>query len=123
MIDKARAHYAGTRGEYSAYPCPGDKGFLGYFKLDAKALGEMIRNGADDAEVARYVSAHAKGHQAAFRESLRNPSSNPILMLALYVMRRNLRKRMESIDRDIDWSRVNSISKVLAVEEGHPLPD
>jgi hypothetical protein len=122
LIDKARAHYAGTRGEYSAYPCPGDRGFLGFFKLDANALGEKIKSGADDAAIARYVHSIAQGDQAAFRASLRNPSRNPILILALYVMRRNLRQRLAASRPDIDWSRVNSISKLLAVEEGHPLP-
>jgi hypothetical protein len=122
LIDKARAQYAGTRGEYSAYPCPGDRGFLGFFKLDAEALGQKIKSGADDGVIANYVCANAKGDQAAFRDSLRNPSKNPILMFALYVMRRNLRKRLGATRPDIDWSQVNSISKLLAVEEGHPLP-
>jgi hypothetical protein len=123
LVDKARAHYAGTRGEYSAYPCPGDKGFLGFFKLDANALGEKIKSGADDGEIANYVCSNAKGDQVVFRNSLRNPSKNPILMLALYVMRNNLRKRLGATRPDIDWSQVNSISKVLAVEEGYPLPN
>jgi hypothetical protein len=122
LIDKARAQYAGTRGEYSAYPCPGDRGFLGFFKLDPKALGQKIESGADDEVIASYVCANAKGDQAAFRNSLRNPSKNPILMIALYVMRRNLRKRLGGTRQDIDWSQVDSISKLLAVEEGHPLP-
>src|ERR1700743_2666157 len=112
LIDKARAQCAGTRGEYSAYPCPGDRGFLGFFKLDAKALGQQIESGADDGAIASYVCANAKGDQAAFPDSLRNPSKNPILMFALYVMRRKLRKRLGASRPDIDWSRVDSISKL-----------
>ncbi len=32
------------------------------------------------------------------------------------------RLRLGATRPDIDWSQVNSISKLLAVEEGHPLP-
>jgi hypothetical protein len=122
MIDKARATFAGTNGEYSPYPCMGDKGFLGAFKLDANALGDLIKGGAEEAEIAAYVRANAQGDQEAYRQYLRKPPTNPIIGLALFVMRRSVRKKIGASRPDIDWARVDALPKVLAIEEGHPLP-
>lgn len=46
MIDKARATFAGTNGDYTPFPCPGDKQFLRYFGIDAGELGRLIVPGA-----------------------------------------------------------------------------
>ncbi|MDB5097455.1 MAG: hypothetical protein JWM80_1876 [Cyanobacteria bacterium RYN_339] len=122
MIDKARAFYAGTHGEYSPYPCMGDKGFLGAFQLDANAIGDLIKGGADDEAIAAYVRQHAHGDKEAFRQSLRNPRSNPIIGIALFFMRRNLKKKLGATRPDVDWTKVDAIPKLLAIEEGHSLP-
>jgi hypothetical protein len=122
LIDKARAFYAGKHGEYSAYPCMGDKGFLGAFQLDHVALGELIKSGADDAAIGAYVKDHAKGDIDAYRQSLRKPATNPLIGIAVYFMRRSVRKKVGASRPDLDWSKVDAIAKILAVEEGHPLP-
>jgi hypothetical protein len=122
LVDKARACNAGLNGEYSPYPCMGDKGFLGAFKLDHAALGELIKSGADDSAIADYVRTHAKGDPKAYNQSLRMPAGNPMIGIALFFMRRSLRKKLGNTRPDVDWSKVDAIAKLLAVDEGHPLP-
>jgi hypothetical protein len=122
LIDKTRAFYAGTHGEYSPYPCVGDKNFLGAFKLDGEALGEVIKGGASDEEIAAWVEAHAKGDKAGFRAALRQKVSNPLINLALKFVRGGVKRRLAASQPDVAWERLDTFSKVLAVEEGHPLP-
>jgi hypothetical protein len=59
MIDKCRAELLGQSGSYH-YNCPLDRRFLAAAGLEAAALREFIATGADDAEVAGCMSAHAK---------------------------------------------------------------
>lgn len=123
MIDKARAEFAGTNGEYSAYPCPGDQSFLKHFGLDPRPLGELIKGGADDAAIAAHVRQHATStDQAGFARGLQGPLTNPIYKLALFFMRRGLRNRIGASRPDIPWDRIRSFAMLVAAEERHPLP-
>jgi len=120
MIDKAHALYAGTLGDYSPYPCPGDKGFLGHFGLDAAPLGELIKGGASDDEIVAYVRANAKGGEEAkeaFRRTQRQPATG--LMWLVVVVFRWLQQRKHP---QRDFGRADSLAKILAIEEGHELP-
>jgi hypothetical protein len=124
MIDKVRALYAGTLGDYSPYPCPGDRKFLGHFGLEHAPLGELIKGGASDEEVAAYVRQHAKGGEeakAAFIKNQRSPNTG-FLALALWVMRLLAAGKLRAKYPGIEIGSIDSIAKLLALEEGHPLP-
>jgi hypothetical protein len=125
VIDKARAYFAGTHGDYSPYPCPGDKGFLTYFRLDANALGEVIKGGASDDEIAAYVRAHTSrtaAETAAYAEAMLHPPGNPIVRLALFVMKRKLKSRFQARYPQRSFAEIDSFPKMLALDEGHPIP-
>jgi len=59
LIDKVRALQAGTLGEYTPFPCGGDRRFLATAGIDADALKDLIFKGASDAEILAYIKAHA----------------------------------------------------------------
>ena len=58
MIDKARATFAGTNGDYT-HPCPGDKAFLAFIKMDPEEFREIIMRTETDDEV--LAEMHAWG--------------------------------------------------------------
>ena len=126
MNDKARAHFAGTLGEYSPYPCPGDQNFLRHFGIDAAALGEVIKGGADDAAIAAWVQAHAAkaddATKAAFRAKLRGPERNPVLRLALWFFTRKNLAAIEKNSPHVRRDQIVGFSHMVAAEEGHALP-
>lgn len=122
MIDKARAGFAGTLGEYSVYPCAGDRAFLGHYRLDAAALGTMIRDGASDGAIAAYVMDHARGDHAAFKARLTEPYGNPFRRLALFAFRTMVARRSATTHPGVDWGRHHTFARVIAAEEGHPPP-
>jgi len=53
-IDKARAHWAGTLGEY-IYDCPMDKQLFKTLGIDAAALAAIVEQAADDRAVLERV--------------------------------------------------------------------
>lgn len=121
MIDKARAMYAGTLGDYSPYPCPGDRLFLSHFALDPAPLGDLIKGGASDDEILAYVQAHAKGGEAAvqaFRANQRQPATG-FVGLALKFFRWKNRQAILARHPGLDLSKLDSFPKMLAAEEGH----
>jgi hypothetical protein len=124
MLDKARAHFAGTRGEYSAYPCAGDKNFLDFFGLDADALGALVRDGESDEAIAVWVKQHAKRPDdgPAFRRKLLSPSPNPLINVAMAIFKWKIAREMRAKGRPADFSGIDTFSKLIAVEEGHPVP-
>ncbi|HEY9855895.1 MAG TPA: DUF5069 domain-containing protein [Stenomitos sp.] len=125
LIDKARATFAGTLGDYTPYPGPGDRQFLWYFGLSARELGKLIQSGASEEEIVGYVQRHTKRTAAekdALWRSYFEPPRNPIMRLAfgLYVARGV--KRLKAAQPDLDPSRIKTLPQLLAAEEGHPLP-
>lgn len=70
MIDKARAHLAGTLGEYS-YPCGMDRAALDFYGVSADALLDLIREDATDEAIARFVRAHMVPRSADDLEAFR----------------------------------------------------
>lgn len=125
VIDKARAYFAGTHGEYSAYPCPGDKSFLSHFGIESAPLGELIKSGADDAAIAAWVQTHAKkaddATKAAFRKQLRSPERNPLIKLALWVFTRKNMAAIKKNSPNVRPEQIVSFSCMISAEEGHPL--
>lgn len=124
MLDKARAHFAGTRGAYSAYPCAGDKNFLGFFGLDADALGALVRDGESDEAIAAWVKQHAKRPDdgPAFRQQLLTPSPNPLINVAMGLFKWKIAREMKANGRPADMAGIDTFAKLIALEEGHPIP-
>ena len=58
LVDKCRAELLGQAGSYH-YNCPMDRKFFAATGLEADALREFIATGADDEEVAAWMSAQA----------------------------------------------------------------
>jgi len=58
LVDKCRAELLGQAGSYH-YNCPMDRKFFAATGLEADALREFIATGADDEEVAGWMSAQA----------------------------------------------------------------
>ncbi|HEY9900465.1 MAG TPA: DUF5069 domain-containing protein [Pantanalinema sp.] len=117
LIDKARAGFAGTRGEYTAYPCGADKRFIAAYGLDADALGEVIKSGASDEEIVAWVKANQKAvtaeEVAAFRKHQLAPITDPEMLAYFTPMRDAAAPGRPEID---NWS------KLIAVEENHAIP-
>ncbi|HEY9900051.1 MAG TPA: DUF5069 domain-containing protein [Pantanalinema sp.] len=125
LIDKARAFYAGTHGDYTPYPCPGDRQFLSYFGLDAGSLGDLIKSGASDEAIADRVKRTAKRTAAetkAFGDAFLVPSPNPLLRFALGLFIKRSIARVKKARPGTDASGIDTMAKVLCLEEGHPIP-
>lgn len=54
LLDKARAHVAGTLGEY-IWPCPLDKRFFAFTGLTPEEIVEQLQKGASDTEMLAFV--------------------------------------------------------------------
>ena len=63
ILDKARAKAAGKIGEY-IYPCPYDKRFLEFVKIDPDALLAEVQTGKGDGEILEWINQNA-GHKPA----------------------------------------------------------
>lgn len=59
LVDKCRAELLGQSGSYH-YNCPMDRRFFAVAGLEAEQLREFIATGADDNQVAEWMSAHAR---------------------------------------------------------------
>lgn len=117
LIDKARAFFAGTHGEYTPYPCPADKRFLDLYGLDAEALGDVIRGGASDDEVAAWVQKHQVARTleevAEFVRAQALPPADPGVAAYLAEQAKALAPERTDID---------SFAKLICLEENHPFP-
>ena len=58
-IDKCRAVLNGTAGEYH-YACPLDQRWLTFAEVNAEELKNFVATGATDAEIADWITKHAK---------------------------------------------------------------
>jgi Domain of unknown function (DUF5069) len=63
MLDKGRAHIAGTVGEYH-YNCPLDQRFTGFAGIDADELLQLLKEGKSDSEVLAWIQS--KTHRTDF---------------------------------------------------------
>jgi hypothetical protein len=94
---------------------------LNFFGLDAQAVGELIKSGADDAAIAAYVSAHAKGDRAAYLKSLETPPTG-WRALVLRVFRWRSAAAIRAKHPGLDLSTLTTFPSLLVAEEGHPMP-
>ncbi len=58
LIDKTRAHLAGTVGEYK-FNCPIDSRFFQFFGIGPDAFKEAVKQAPDDSAVLQWVKAHS----------------------------------------------------------------
>jgi hypothetical protein len=121
LIDKVRALKAGTLGEYSVYPCGGDRHFLGALGLDAEALKAEIDADKDDAAILAWVKAHlpadAEARIAAYGAQSRAPLSGEMVGWL-----EEAKKGLAAARPELDLSGVTTFGQLICVEEGHPLP-
>ncbi len=118
LIDKARAYFAGTNGEYAAYPCGMDRAFIGFYQLDTDALAAEIKAGKDEHEIASWVRQHQAPRSpeevAAFkRRFLLTPPEEPELLAFLTQLREGVAPGRTELD---------TFAKVICFEEKHPIP-
>ena len=116
LIDKTRAHFAGTRGEYSPYPCGSDQRFIAFYGLDTEALGELIKSGASDTEIAAWVNQHATKRTAEevaeFYKGMAAPPADPTV--AGYLA--------EAVKATAPGKDFTSWTQLICFEENHPFP-
>ena len=80
LVDKCRAELVGWNGAYH-YNCPMDRKFFAACGLDAEALREFIATGANDAEVAVWMSQNAASKQERISNWSRRFLANPLWRL------------------------------------------
>ena len=121
LIDKVRALRADTLGDYTPFPCGGDRHFLGVVGVDADQLKAVIDGGAGDTGVAQWVIDHAAPgldeRLADYRERSLAPVSGE--------MREYLDGALSELKAarpDLDTTRVDNFTRLLCLEEGYPCP-
>lgn len=121
LIDKVRALGAGKLGEYTPYPCGGDRRFLAMTGLDADALKAQIDAGKSDDEIAAWATAQlspeAAQNLSAYRRSMFEPVEGEMLAYLQGACKELAQQRPE-----LDLSQVDNFSRLICVEEGYPIP-
>jgi hypothetical protein len=112
---------AGKLGDYTLYPCGGDRAFLEVVGIDADQLKAMIDSGAGDIEIARWVKAHAApglGERlGAYRERALAPVAGEVRAYLDGALR-----ELKAARPDLDTTRVDNFTRLLCLEEGYPCP-
>lgn len=121
LIDKVRALLADKLGDYTPYPCGGDRHFLGTVGIDADQLKALIASGADDDEIARWVNDHATPgfteRISAYRQQALAPVSGEYCDYLDEAL-----SELKSARPDLDTSKVDNFTRLLCLEEGYPCP-
>lgn len=121
LIDKVRALGAGTLGEYTPFPCGGDRNFLGVLGLDAEALKAQIDAGKTDAEIVAWVKAQLPADAATKIEAYRKHSFTAVEgEMATYLA--GAKAELAQARPELDLSGVDNFARLICVEEGHPIP-
>ena len=77
VVDKCRAELLGQQGDYH-YNCPMDQRFFTAAGLEAETLREFVATGADDREVASWMSSQAKASKEGIIAWGRGFRRNPL---------------------------------------------
>lgn len=121
LIDKVRALQAGTLGDYTPYPCGGDRHFLQVVGIDADPLKALIDSGAGDHDIALWVKAHAAPgldeRLGAYRELALVPVSGEARDYLDGAL-----AGLKAARPELDTSRVDNFARLICLEEGYPCP-
>ena len=121
LLDKVRALNAGTLGEYTPFPCGGDRGFLKAMGIEPEALKPVIDRGASDEEVADWVKAHAPAGWEARLDDYRKQAVQPVTGERAEYLKQAIARTAEACPGK-DFSQVKNFNELICVEEGHPVP-
>ncbi|MDB5101742.1 MAG: hypothetical protein JWM80_6163 [Cyanobacteria bacterium RYN_339] len=120
LIDKVRALGAGKIGEYTPFPCGGDKNWLGLVGIEADAIKAKIDSGASDQEITEWVKANASAEAAKNIEGFKQYAVQP----AQGEMAGYLAGAVEELKKarpELDLSKADNFGRLICIEEGHPL--
>lgn len=121
LVDKVRAKHAGTLGEYTPFPCGGDRRFVETLGIAPDDLEAVIAGGASDDQVAAWVREHqtpgADERLAAYRAAMLNPVQGPSVGYLEEAKRRLAAQRPE-----LDLSQVDCFNRLICAEEGYEVP-
>lgn len=124
LIDKTRAMYGGTLGDYLAFPCPSDRLFLWCIGLKSGPLGDLVGNGADDQAVLAYVRNRARRLESGgqrFRRWFLEVPSNALWRAVVRRMTPQTRARVMANNPTVNPLVLSCVGALLALEEGHPI--
>ncbi len=121
LVDKVRALQAGKIGAYTPFPCGGDKNFLGTFGIDADALKAVIDGGASDEAIGAWAKDNAANFNDAtvtgYKQGALEPSSGEYAGWLKEAV-----DQLKAERPDVDFSKADNFSRMICLEEGHPLP-
>jgi hypothetical protein len=121
LIDKVRALKAGTLGEYTPFPCGGDQNFLRTLGLEADALKAVIDGGASDEEILAWVKQNAvPGYEEKMQAYRQGQFAALTGEMAGYLA--HAKEELAKARPELDVSGVTNWGQLIAVEEGHPIP-
>ena len=121
LIDKVRALQAGTLGDYTPFPCGGDRHFIGVVGVDADQLKARIDSGAGDTEIAAWVKAHAAPGLDERLKTYREQSQLPVTG----EMRGYLDgavSELKAARPELDTHKIQNFAQLICLEEGYPYP-
>lgn len=123
VIDKVRALNAGKIGEYTPFPCGGDKRFLGEAGVEPDAFKAQVDAGKTDEEIGAWfkaqVTPEAAERLAAHRQGMVSVAvTDPDMKAYLDGYKAEVQKAKP----DADLSTADNFAKVICIEEGHPIP-
>ena len=123
MIDKVRALNAGKIGDYTPFPCGGDKRFLSEAGVEADAFKAHVDAGKSDAEIGAWfksqVAPEAAEKLAAHRQGMISEPTTGDEMVAYL---EGYKAEIAKAKPDADLSKADNFAKAICVEEGHPIP-
>lgn len=122
LIDKVRALTAGKIGDYTPFPCGGDKTFLAALGIEADALRAVIDAGKTDAEIVAWVQANKSAGADAALASYVQASALPITDEAMLGYLNGYKAAIAAAKPGVDLSRADNFGRAICIEEGHPLP-
>lgn len=117
MIDKARAHAAGTLGEYS-YPCGMDRATLDFYGIAPDTFLQLVQREPTDQGIAAYVRTHMSPRSpeeiAVFRNGLLFLPPRDDEPCAL----------LEQLCQELapGGRAITTFAEAIAVDEGWPIP-
>jgi hypothetical protein len=121
LIDKVRALKAGKIGEYTPFPCGGDRGFLAASGLDADALKAQIDSGASDEAIGAWAKANAAPDAAEKIAAYKAGQKQAVTGDHAEYLKGAVAE-LKQQRPDLDVSVIDNFARLICVEEGHPLP-